>query len=503
VFALTQFAARGRVDLVPMSEDDMAFLEIDVEMPKNVSFEESEAWFLAAEKKIEVVAEELGIEFYIIFHQREFGEIQGALAQNRESKLTTREVTDRLLEILPELPGTKFHTGMASQAEEDLDLASETVRVYGDDAEQLRAVVVGLKEVLLEVPGVFAIKRDEERAPNELALQLNRDLAQRQGVNPTVLAGVVGYALRGQPLSRVYLGGRDIPVRLRFEEEDRNDVSQLGNFTVPTQSGGSVALGSLVEVKNLPTASTIFRANKQTSRSITLELEEGSEEEARAAIYSRLAQVDLPEGISFGPRAARGAQSDEARNLQFAALLSIVFVYLLMGFLFESFMLPLSILITIPLANLGVTWAHILADRDMDFLGLVGVVILIGVVVNNGIVLLDYVRRLRERGYERTEALLLATQRRFRPIMMTALTTICGMVPLTLGEPLQMGLSYKSFGLTLIGGMVTSSLLTLLVVPVFYTLFEDARGAMGRAALAGLRREAPSAEGTEEAGATV
>ena len=231
---------------------------------------------------------------------------------------------------------------------------------------------------------------------------------------------------------------------------------------------------------------TIFSHNKQTRRATTLETAEDEEEEARAAIYERLARIDLPEGVSLAPRAARGAQSDEARNLQFAALLSIVFVYLLMGFLFESFVLPLSILVTIPLANLGVSWAHILAGRDMDFLGLVGVVILIGVVVNNGIVLLDYVRRLRERGHERDEALLLATQRRFRPILMTALTTICGMVPLTLGEPMQMGLSYKSFGLTLIGGMVTSSLLTLLVVPVFYTFFEDARAAMGRAALSGL-----------------
>ncbi|REJ84598.1 MAG: AcrB/AcrD/AcrF family protein [Acidobacteria bacterium] len=485
-FALTQFVARGRVEVVPMSEDDMAFLQIEVEMPDNVSFEETEAWFRAAEQRVERVSEELGIEFYILVHRREWGQIQAGLATEREIKLSAREVTDRLLAELPELPGTEFHTGMASQAEQEQDLATETVRVFGDDAEQLGRVVDDLKQILREVPGVFALKRDEERAPNEVALQLDRDLTQRQGVDPRVLAGVVGYALRGQTLPRVYLGGRDIPVRLRFEEQDRDDLSQLADFSVPTGSGEEVALGSLVDVRTLPTASTIFRHNKQTSRAITLELAEDEEEEARAAIYERLARIDLPEGVSLAPRAARGAQSDEARNLQFAALLSIVFVYLLMGFLFESFVLPLSILVTIPLANLGVSWAHILAGRDMDFLGLVGVVILIGVVVNNGIVLLDYVRRLRERGHERDEALLLATQRRFRPILMTALTTICGMVPLTLGEPMQMGLSYKSFGLTLIGGMVTSSLLTLLVVPVFYTFFEDARAAMGRAALSGL-----------------
>ena len=177
-----------------------------------------------------------------------------------------------------------------------------------------------------------------------------------------------------------------------------------------------------------------------------------------------------------------------------AALMSIAFVYLLMGFLFESFVLPVAILVTIPLASMGVTWIHLIAGRDLDFLGLVGLIILIGVVVNNGIVLLDSVNRLRAGGMERTEALLEAANRRFRPIMMTALTTIGGMVPLLFGQPTQMGLSYKSFALTLIGGMAAATLLTLLAVPVFYTLIEDGRAWLGRTlagALAPRRRAHP------------
>ncbi|RPH57532.1 hypothetical protein EHM82_01090, partial [bacterium] len=131
--------------------------------------------------------------------------------------------------------------------------------------------------------------------------------------------------------------------------------------------------------------------------------------------------------------------------------------------------------------GLGVVWLHVLAGLNLDILGFVGAVLLIGVVVNNGIVLIDYVNRLREEGHARTEALLLATERRFRPIMMTALTTICGMIPLTFGGTNRIGLSYTSFGFTLIGGMTTATLLTLLIVPVFYTFFDDAREAVGRA----------------------
>jgi HAE1 family hydrophobic/amphiphilic exporter-1 len=174
--------------------------------------------------------------------------------------------------------------------------------------------------------------------------------------------------------------------------------------------------------------------------------------------------------------------------------LSIVFIYLLMAFLFESFVLPLSIVLTIPLAFLGVAWGHMIAGLDLDFLGMVGIVLLIGVVVNNGIVLIDYVIRLRHAGHERDEALVTATHRRFRPIMMTALTTVGGMVPMLLSGSTSIGLSYTSFAISLIGGLSVATLLTLLAVPVFYTLFDDLRthiaGSMAWGAARAARRRA-------------
>ena len=173
--------------------------------------------------------------------------------------------------------------------------------------------------------------------------------------------------------------------------------------------------------------------------------------------------------------------------------LSVLFIYLLMGLLFESFVLPLSIIFTIPLASLGVLWIHIALGLDIDFLGAVGLVLLVGVVVNNGIVLIDYVNRLRAGGLRRCEAILQAANLRFRPIMMTAITTVGGMVPLALTGRMDSGISYTSFSLTLIGGMVTATLLTLLVVPVFYTFFDDMRVAIHAAVQRVIVRGAGSA----------
>lgn len=494
VFFITNKVAEGRVDFVPMSQEDSAFFEIDLELPRTMTFEESKSYFRRVEKAIEPVAADFELDFYMVFHQTTFGEVQGAISASSDAK--PKDVVERMLAVIPEVPGLEISHGMASENEQEDQLDTEVISLYGEDAEVLEQLAEDLTDRFVVIPGVLGAKQVAERQPNELALVPDRDLAQRQGVNPTTLATMVGYALRGQPLPRVYLDGRDIPVRVRFEEEDREGLAELGNFAVPDAMGESVPLNSLVDVQQLPTATTIFRRDKQTVRRITLELEDGQEDAARTALYSLMQRIDLPEGVSFGPAVARGRNSDEVQNMMFAMLLSIIFVYLLMGFLFESFLLPISILVTIPLANLGVTWMHLLAGRDVDFLGVVGLIILIGVVVNNGIVLVDYVGRLRERGHARSEALLLATERRFRPIMMTALTTICGMVPLTFGAPNSMGMSYASFGLTLIGGMVTSSFLTLLVVPVFYTFVEDARTAMSNVVSSAFRRrrEQPSAE---------
>jgi HAE1 family hydrophobic/amphiphilic exporter-1 len=293
---------------------------------------------------------------------------------------------------------------------------------------------------------------------------------------------VVGYALRGVPLPRYLEGGREVPVRIRFQESDRRGLDELMNMAVPAgDSGAFLPLSAVANVRMLSVPEGIVRRDKRIARTITLELAEGREKETRERLVARAAGIDLPEGVAFGAGEGEIKLDEDLAGIQFAGLLSVVFIYLLMGFLFESFILPLSIILTIPLASIGVIWIHLVAGRNIDFLGAVGIVLLIGVVVNNGIVLIDYVNRLRGRGHHRGEALLLAAERRFRPIMMTAITTIGGLIPLALAGRGSIGISYTSFSLALIGGMSTATLLTLLVVPVFYTLFDDMRLAFGAA----------------------
>ncbi|MGB5295045.1 MAG: efflux RND transporter permease subunit [Thermoanaerobaculia bacterium] len=478
VFALTAALPMKQIKFVDVQDEDRGGFEINVNLPQNTTLEEAEEYFLVGESLIEEMAEELDLDGWFIQHRSTYGSFQGWFKEERTNKVSPKEAMERVKERLPEKAGVKLYTGEDQQGDERQGKGSHTFKLEGEDAEALEVIAVQLEEIFASVEGVVGVKKVGDDTPSEMALVLDRERMQNQNINPMVVSAVVGYALRGETLPRYHQAGKEIPVVVRFQEEDRDSLDELNNFWVPTNDGAAVQLSSISEPRYLASAQRIFRSNTRTSREITLELREEEEEETRARLMAMASLIELPEGVIFGMGESMLGLSEDLQNMLFAGIVSVIFIYLLMGFLFESFILPLSIILTIPLASLGVYWAHFIFGLNIDFLGAVGLILLVGVVVNNGIVLIDYVTRLRHAGHSRQEALLLAADRRFRPIMMTALTTIGGMIPLTVQGASSIGLSYKSFGLTLIGGLTTATLLTLLVVPVFYTFFDDARAAV-------------------------
>jgi HAE1 family hydrophobic/amphiphilic exporter-1 len=167
--------------------------------------------------------------------------------------------------------------------------------------------------------------------------------------------------------------------------------------------------------------------------------------------------------------------NNEDREMMFPLILAIVFVFLLMGVLFESFILPFAVIVAIPFAGLGVYWTLYLTNTGLDMMARIGVVILVGVVVNNAIVLIDMANRLRAEGRARMDALMEAGRYRLRPILMTTMCTVTGLIPMAVGNSKIVGMSYAPLGRTMIGGLLVAMALTLVVVPLFYTLLDDLR----------------------------
>jgi len=479
LLSTTYFYGFQQVDFSGSREEEIEEFHMSFRFPDQFTLEDRDGYFGRVENIVETNKVEFGISSYSIRYSKHSGEFEGNFGPSRTSQIPRDEVVERLYGLFPEVPGLRVYYRGQDRGEERNDRKSVYyVRLVGDDPQLLESVGESLKPAFESLPGVVSLEdKDSDEAPNELALVVDRELASSIGVSPDAIVGVVSTALRGRSLPRFNSNGRQIPVRMRFSEEDRAGLDDLNNFLVRTDDGRYSSIGSLTKPTMLKSETYIRRNNKKVSYTIGMKLKAGEERSARRAIENARRNIDLPEGVSFS-EIKMTFNDGEVTSSLVAMALSIVFIYMLIAFLFESMLMPLSIVLTIPLAAIGAVWLHYFTSTGMDEMSLIGGILLIGVVVNNGIVLVDYINRLRLTGMERTEALLLATRHRFRPIVMTALTTIFGMIPLTLASSSELGISFRSFGCMIIGGMTSATLFTLLAVPVFYTLIDDARQAL-------------------------
>ena len=479
LLSVTYFYGFKQVDFSGSREEQIEEFHMSFRFPDQYTLEDRDAYFGTVENIVETNKVEFGISSYSIRYSKHSGEFEGNFSPSRSSQIPRGEVVEKLYSLFPEVPGLRVYYSGQDRGEERNDRRSVYyVRLVGDDPQLLESVGEDLKPAFESLPGVVSLEdKDSDDAPNELALVVDRELASSIGVSPDAIVGVVSTALRGRSLPKFNSNGRQIPVRMRFSEEDRAELDDLNNFLVRTDDGRYSSIGSVTKPTMLKSETYIRRNNKKVSYTIGMKLKAGEERSARRAIENARRNIDLPEGVSFS-EIKMTFNDGEITSSLVAMALSIVFIYMLIAFLFESMLMPLSIVLTIPLAAIGAVWAHYFTGTSMDEMSIIGGILLIGVVVNNGIVLVDYINRLRHTGMRRAEALLLATRHRFRPIVMTALTTIFGMIPLTLASSSELGMSFKSFGYMIIGGMTSATLFTLLAVPIFYTLIDDARQAL-------------------------
>lgn len=394
---------------------------------------------------------------------------------------------------LPDLPGVTATVGWNEGDDQGANRIQ--VRLAGEDTQVLQALAGEALRRIRSVDGVLGANTDvEAEGEEEIRLRVNRDAAARYGVSASMVGRLVSFAMRGMPLAPWYQGEKEVRVFARFGLEDRVSLDRLLDFEIGSPTARtSVPLRSLVESGVGKGWGGIDRQDRRTALGLTVDLAPGvKKEDAYASVESALAGMEWPRGYGMdrGNAWQEQMESDQARNL--ALLLSVTFVFLIMGVLFESFLLPLTVITTIPMAVFGVYWGLWLTDTPFDAMAGVGLIILIGIVVNNGIVLIDVVTELRAQGVERDEALRQAVATRLRPILMTALTAIVGVIPMAVGNETFIGIPYAPLGRVILSGMAVATVLTLFFVPYLYARLDDLRLAGARwAAFAWPRKTAP------------
>jgi HAE1 family hydrophobic/amphiphilic exporter-1 len=397
------------------------------------------------------------------------------LDRDRDQYAMSREqVIEAARKDLPELPGVRIGIGWSGGGGPPRNQL--TLLLEGDETRVLEALGNEVERVVEAIPGVLGAQAEmEEEGGREVRLVVNRDATARYDIRPRQIGRQVALALRGNQLPDFQDGDKEVDVITRFRLEDRKDLDRLLDWPMWSQEAGTVVpLRTLIDPVFAQGLGTIHRENRITSYPIQVDLEEGADkDQTYAQISAALGNLSLPQGYSWSRPEGGDMENDQARNM--ALVLSITFVFLLMGVLFESFILPLSIITTVPMAFLGVYWTLWATGTQLDGMGAVGMVVLVGVVVNNGIVYIDLVTRLRRDGMDRTTALIEAGGRRLRPILMTALTTIFGVLPMALGDSSFVGMPYAPLGRVVAGGLAAGTVLTLFLLPFLYSVLDDAR----------------------------
>ncbi|MGX8712477.1 MAG: efflux RND transporter permease subunit [bacterium] len=348
---------------------------------------------------------------------------------------------------------------------------SLSVEIYGYDFDQTTNFTQELKKrVEQNVAGArdTKVSRDEDRA--ELKITFDKQKLALHGLTGSTVALYVRNRVNGMAAGYLKEDGEEYDIVVRLREEYRSSISDIEQMSIPTPTGKVIKLEELAKVEEYWCPPTIERKNRQRYLTLTVMPFNTSLQELAQGVQHELDQMDIPAEIHVALAGNYQDQQDSSRDMLVLGLLIMMLVYIVMASQFESFSKPFIIMFSIPFAISGVILMMFFTGNNLDMVGALGLILLIGIVVKNGIVLVDYINLMRERGIALNEAIALSGQSRIRPVLMTAFTTILGMIPMATSTS-EGSEIWTTMGLVVIGGLTVSTFVTLIIVPVLYGIF--------------------------------
>ncbi len=375
---------------------------------------------------------------------------------------TIRDQFDATPEVVNYTVSTSSGGGMSSN--------SIDVEIYGYDFDETNTIAANLKEALKNVEGAKDVRISRESDRAELQLVFDKEKVASHGLNTATLGTYIRNKINGYTAGFLKEDGNEYYIRVRLREEDRNSLDKIYDLTINTPTGERVKVKELATVKEYWAPPQIDRKTRQRINTVSVTPDDVSLSELAENIQKILDTFEKTEGVKIVIGGDYEEQQESSADMTLLFGLIIILVYIVMASQFESLSKPFIIMMSIPFAISGVIFALLITGMNLNMVGMLGVIMLAGIVVKNGIVLVDYINLMRDRNYELNEAIALSGRSRLRPVLMTAATTILGMIPMALssGEGAEV---WAPMGVVVIGGLIVSTVITLIIVPVLYAIF--------------------------------
>lgn len=387
------------------------------------------------------------------------------LVSANERSVTTDEVMEKFGRFTETLPNIDVNI----RAFESGGMGGNpiSIDVRGDDFDTLKLIADDISDLVEEVSGTANVSHSLGEGRPEMQLHVNRDLALQYGLSYAEVMETVRASVSGQVASLMRTEGQEIAITVILPEDYRNNFAQLQSLPILTQMGDIIPLSAVAEFRQVDGPTTINRQNQSRGVSISGDIMGRDLGSVIADIETELSNYIFPEGYDYSIGGEYEMMMDAYRDLILALLLAIFLVYAVMAFQFEKVLYPFIVMFSLPATFIGIMVGFLVTGRPLSAPAFIGVIMLAGIVVNNAIVLVDYINKLRERGYSRDEAILEAGPTRLRPILMTMLTTVLAMVPLAIGFGEGAELQ-APMATVIVFGLSFSTLITLVFVPVMY-----------------------------------
>jgi len=348
-----------------------------------------------------------------------------------------------------------------------------TVEVYGDDTDVLQSISDALVAQIEQIEGTREVTSSLEEQDKQISVIIDKDIIRQYGLTGSAVASQIRNSVTGLTATTLKVNGKEMDVRIAYKGNVATSVDSLKDIVISTPAGIYIPLSSIAEIRMDEIPTSIYRTNQRRYIELTSGIYGRDTGSVTRDIQSVIDNFNFPNGYSATITGISEMMNEVFSSLFLVIGLAIVLVYMVMASQFESLVNPFIIMFTIPLAFTGAFILLFVTGEPISMMALIGCLILVGIVVNNGIVLIDYTDILRDRdGMEAEEAVLKACPTRLRPVLMTALTTILGQMPMIFSQGSNSELLH-GMGIVIAGGLATSTFLTLLIVPILYLMFDS------------------------------
>jgi HAE1 family hydrophobic/amphiphilic exporter-1 len=471
IFVIVAFSA-GLVDFNMEEGELIENLYISYDFTDNLTYDQTEKYVNEVEKVISAKQDSLGIRQVYSFYANNRAGTTLYFDDKYLSEKRLKEIRELLRANLPELAGVRLRFG-DDQGGGGGGVSTIQVSLFGEDIQLLEEYALEVKRRLSLVEGLEDVRTSIEMGSEEIKIAIDRDVAHQFNISPQTVSGIMNLTFRGMPLRRFQTDEREVHMDISLSPEDKVGLFNLENMLVGMDDDGrETTLGTVADLSVTRGPTTIERNNQRGSVSIEAAYDREKYEDMHETVGLVMSTFQLPLGYQWSFSRRYEERQEQANDILLNIALALICVYLVMAALFESLLHPLIIMSCVAYSAFGALLALIITGTSVNFMAIIGMVVLIGIIVNNGIVLVDHVNNYRRGGDNIYDAIMKGGRERFRPIVMTAATTILGLLPMAIGQTNIAGSQYYPLARVMIGGLAVGTVLTLVALPTYYVIGE-------------------------------